>query len=223
MNIAGKHRNTNIILMDVPHRHDLEMKSCVNKEIKAFNRKLRNLSERIVNLPVSDVSTNTEIYTRHGLHLNRRGKGQTAEKTVTETRTLFKLNKEVPIVLQWKQEETRTKTIVGVEEVNYVSDAEVDNLEPLGKANSTPPSKSDEKLNSIVPNSKLESKNITEPAAREVITVLDSNQNNPEELLLENTNTTSKTLDHQKDPVIIKISNRKKQFPLTRNEDFLLE
>jgi len=37
---------------------------------------------------------------------------------------------------------------VGVEEVNYVSDAEVDNLEPLGKANSTPPSKSDEKLNS---------------------------------------------------------------------------
>jgi len=223
MNIAGKHRNTNIILMDVPHRHDLEMKSCVNKEIKAFNRKLRNLSERIVNLPVSDVSTNTEIYTRNGLHMNRRGKGQTAEKTATETRTLFKLNKEVPIVLQWKQEETRTKTIVGVEEVNYVSDAEVDNMEPLGKANPTPSSKSDEKLNSIVPNSKLDTKNITEPAAREVITVLDSNQNNPEELLLENTNTTSETLDHQKDPVIIKISNRKKQFPLTRNEEFLLE
>ena len=112
---------------------------------------------------------------------------------------------------------------MGVEEVNYVSDAEVDNLEPLGKANSTPPSKSDGKLNSIAPNSKLQTKNITEPAAREVITVLDSNQNNPEELLLENTNTTSETLDHQKGPVIIKISNRKKQFPLTRNEDFLLE
>jgi len=103
MNFAGKHRNTNIILMDVPHGHDLEMKSCVNKEIKAFNRKLRNLSERTVNLPVSDVSTNTEIYTRHGLHMNRRGKGQTAEKTATETRTLFILNKEVPIVLQWKR------------------------------------------------------------------------------------------------------------------------
>ena len=111
--------------------------------------------------------------------MNQRGKEQTAEKIATKTRTLFKVKKKVPIVLQWKQEETRTKTIVGVKEVNNVSDAEVDNLEPLGKANSTPsdpnmlcsPSKSDEKLNSIVPNSKLETENITEPAAREVITV----------------------------------------------------
>jgi hypothetical protein len=124
--------------------------------------------------------------------------------------------------------ETRTKTIVGVEEVNDISDAEDDNLEPHGKANSTPSDPNmlcspSEKLNSIVPNSKLETKNITEPAAREVITVLDSNQNKPEERLLENTNTTSETLDQQKDPVIIRISNRKKTVPSHQKRRFLLE
>ena len=98
---------------------------------------------------------------------------------------------------------------MGVEEVNYVSDSEVNNLEPLGKANSTPRARVMRNCNSIVRNSKLETKNITEPAVREVITVLDSNQNNPEGMLLENTNTTSETLDHQKDPANIRISNRK--------------
>jgi len=31
--------HTNIILMSVPHRHDLSEWSCVNSEVKAFNRK----------------------------------------------------------------------------------------------------------------------------------------------------------------------------------------
>ena len=60
--------------MEVPHRYDLEMKSCVNKEIIVFNNKLKNLSERIVNLSVIDVTTDREMFTRHGLHMNRMGK-----------------------------------------------------------------------------------------------------------------------------------------------------
>jgi hypothetical protein len=31
----------NVILMSVPHRCDLDINSCVNKEVKVFNRKLR--------------------------------------------------------------------------------------------------------------------------------------------------------------------------------------
>jgi len=34
-------RNTNVIIMNAPHRFDLEESLCVNKEIKLFNRKLK--------------------------------------------------------------------------------------------------------------------------------------------------------------------------------------
>lgn len=34
-------RNTNVIIINAPHRFDLEESSCVNKEVKVFNRKLK--------------------------------------------------------------------------------------------------------------------------------------------------------------------------------------
>jgi RNase H-fold protein (predicted Holliday junction resolvase) len=53
--------------------------------------------------------------------------------------------------------------------------------------------------------------------------VTDLNPNNPDELLLESTDTISDTLDQQNDSVNTRISNRRKKFPPTRNEDFLWE
>jgi hypothetical protein len=92
LNFTGRHRHTNFILMEVPHQYDLEVKSCVNKEIITFNSKLKNLSERIVNLCVIDVTTDREMYTRHGLHMNRKGKEQTAGKIATEMSVLSQGN-----------------------------------------------------------------------------------------------------------------------------------
>jgi hypothetical protein len=39
------HKQRNVIVMSVPHRHDLERKSCVNDEVIRFNRKLRKFLE----------------------------------------------------------------------------------------------------------------------------------------------------------------------------------
>jgi hypothetical protein len=39
-------RNTNEIIMNAPHRFDLEESLCVNKEIKVFNRKLKQIMKR---------------------------------------------------------------------------------------------------------------------------------------------------------------------------------
>ena len=33
-------KHTNIILMEVPHRHDLIQESCVNKEVKKYNSRI---------------------------------------------------------------------------------------------------------------------------------------------------------------------------------------
>jgi RNase H-fold protein (predicted Holliday junction resolvase) len=40
-NFARKHNDTNVIVMSVPHRYDLESTLCVNNEVKMYNRKLR--------------------------------------------------------------------------------------------------------------------------------------------------------------------------------------
>jgi len=66
--------------MEVPHRYDLKADSCVNEETREFNWKLKSLSEQFANLCVIEISINREVYTRHGLHMNRRGKEQTAGK-----------------------------------------------------------------------------------------------------------------------------------------------
>jgi hypothetical protein len=40
---TNMNRNTNILLITVPYRYDLTEFSCVNKEIKVFNRKMQKL------------------------------------------------------------------------------------------------------------------------------------------------------------------------------------
>jgi hypothetical protein len=39
-NFIKSNSDTNIVLVSVPHRYDLMQSSCVNNEIKSFNRKL---------------------------------------------------------------------------------------------------------------------------------------------------------------------------------------
>jgi hypothetical protein len=39
-------RHMNVLLINAPHRYDLEESSCVNKEVKIFNRKLSQLVKK---------------------------------------------------------------------------------------------------------------------------------------------------------------------------------
>jgi hypothetical protein len=164
--------------MEVPHLYDLKMKSCVNKKIKMFNSKLKNLSLGIVNLRVIDVTTDREMYTRHGLHMNRKGKEQTARKIATEINVLSQGNKSVPMMLQWKEEEAKKSSILDVVEVTNASDDESDKMEPPRNSKSTPsdlgmlcgPGKSDEMLILKGSNCKLETKGIEKPTTRKVRT-----------------------------------------------------
>jgi hypothetical protein len=66
--------NTNIIVLDIPHRYDLENNSTVNKEIQTFNRKLRMITKHFNHVSILEVSFNREAFTQYGLHLNRLGK-----------------------------------------------------------------------------------------------------------------------------------------------------
>ena len=90
--------------MEAPHRFDLEESSCVNKEIKAFNRKLKKkkLRDTIIT-KVIDMSTNRDHYTKHGLHTNKSGKESLTRRTTDIVNKLFAGQKPAPITLEWKE------------------------------------------------------------------------------------------------------------------------
>jgi len=73
--------NTNVILLSVPHRHDLISDSCVNREVDVFISSLRNRLKHLGKVKLVDVINERQFYTRHGQHLNSRGKESMANKT----------------------------------------------------------------------------------------------------------------------------------------------
>jgi hypothetical protein len=66
--------NTNVIVTCVPYRFDLQLSSCVNKEVESFNRKLQKAMKTFSHMHVCSMSTNRDHFTSHGLHLNSQGK-----------------------------------------------------------------------------------------------------------------------------------------------------
>jgi hypothetical protein len=75
--------HTNVILIHVPHRHDLHVNPCVNREVEVFNRKLRKQMKIFENVTPIKVDPDRDLFTKHGLHMNNKGKEQAAKKTVS--------------------------------------------------------------------------------------------------------------------------------------------
>jgi hypothetical protein len=109
--LAEYHNLTNIIVMSVPHRYDLEYKSSVNEEIKRFNRKLRKIMEVYGNVRVIEVECEGIFFTKHWLHMNLRGKEQTAMKISTEIIDVFSGKKSTPIIMVWKEKQAIEKDV----------------------------------------------------------------------------------------------------------------
>jgi len=83
-------RNANVIIMNTPHRFDLEESSCVNKEIRVLNRKLKKkIMKRYNHTEVMDMSANRDHYTKHRLHMNKTGKDWLTRRTVDTINKLF--------------------------------------------------------------------------------------------------------------------------------------
>ena len=84
-----QNKNTNVIIMDAPHRFDLEESSCFNKEVKVFNRKLNKIMKRCNHIKVTDTSAKRDYYTQHGLHMNKTGKEWITRKATSIINKLF--------------------------------------------------------------------------------------------------------------------------------------
>jgi hypothetical protein len=102
--------HTHIVLVSVPHRYDLSDWSCVNNEVKSFNRKLLKLMKPFRHVRATKVDLIREYSTRHGLHMNRVGKEKTSLKIAQVVCAMFHEQTREPIKLYWKTEcEDRTR------------------------------------------------------------------------------------------------------------------
>jgi len=92
MNLIKSNNHTNIILVTVPRRYDLMQSSCVNSEIKSFNRKPK-MVKVYQHLSVLQMNNDRKLFTIHGLHLNGQGKEVLSKLTVSHTHSLLEQNK----------------------------------------------------------------------------------------------------------------------------------
>jgi hypothetical protein len=90
-------KNTNILALTAPHRHDLQETSCINKEIQVFNRKVHKIFKVRDNVSIIDTDLHRNDFTQHGLHLNTVGKEKVAESIARTIKQLREKKKGVPI------------------------------------------------------------------------------------------------------------------------------
>jgi hypothetical protein len=83
----NKQTTSNILLISAPHRYDLTLASCVNKEITPFNRKLRKMTKMHQHASTLEMPNVRNLFTNHGLHLNGQGKEKLSNQSCMFTQS----------------------------------------------------------------------------------------------------------------------------------------
>ena len=100
---AQRTMNANVILFGVPYRYDLPRSSCVNTEVKLYNKRLQSLMSTSNHVRVLSMYTERRHHTKHGLHLTKKGKDWIVSNIVKEIGNLYLPCKiSPPIVLLWR-------------------------------------------------------------------------------------------------------------------------
>jgi len=101
--------NTNVIVMCVPHHFDLQLSSCVNKEVASFNRKLQKAMKNFSHIHVCSMSTNRDHFTSHDLHLNSQGKNWIINKQASIITSIISKSRAISVTpLPWLKKSNKS-------------------------------------------------------------------------------------------------------------------
>jgi hypothetical protein len=107
-----KYNNTNIIVVNIPHRYDLAKDSKINLEIQAYNAKINKIAKSFRHVAVVEIESNRKYFTKHGLHLNNVGKEWLAKLIATQIDKLINnRNKTEPVIALNLKEDTINESI----------------------------------------------------------------------------------------------------------------
>jgi hypothetical protein len=124
-----KYNNTNIIIVNIPHRYDMDRTSVVNSEIHAFNRQLLKVAKAYSHVTIVETDLDRKHFTWHGMHLNKRGKERLSKLLATQiSRLVINKVRDAPkIVLKWKDDSA----------VNQYPEIHMTSMSPPDQTNNT--------------------------------------------------------------------------------------
>jgi lysophospholipase L1-like esterase len=88
------HSNTNIATVGVPHRHDSDKDSQMNRAIRELNNRLLDKAKRYNYVSMIQVERDRKNYTKYGLHLNKKGKERLARQVAQQISMYTKIGQE---------------------------------------------------------------------------------------------------------------------------------
>jgi hypothetical protein len=115
--LVKTNNHTNFILMDIPHRYDLEQISCVNKEVEKYNRRIRKHMKVFENTAVIKVDVDRSGFTKHCQHMNAKGKELMAKRRAAATKHALKVCKRTPISMKCKEDPSKENHGLGEAEI----------------------------------------------------------------------------------------------------------
>jgi len=105
-NFIQANKHTNIILINFPLRYDLPNSTSVSSSISTsiLNRKLKKLVKVFPHTSLLETENNRNLFTNHGLHLNKLGKRLVTCQIASLLQSIFEHKTSVPIILGWHNE-----------------------------------------------------------------------------------------------------------------------
>ena len=94
-------QKVNIVVMNVPPRHDLPLSSCVNREVLRYNNQLRKRIKQYDYVKILETDFERKYFTKHGLHLNLSGKEYITLRLAAVIQNVFHTEQRSPISLHW--------------------------------------------------------------------------------------------------------------------------
>jgi len=221
-NFVDVNKHTNVIILCVPHRHDLPEWSCVNTGIKAYNRTLAKLMKPRKHVTVVQVDLDRKFFTRHGQHMNNLGKELIALRLASVITDLLS-NQEEIITLHWKD---------GYEvSVSDTSDKDATNIQEDPKTTPSRSTAMEVLLDEAIQENQTDSDSVETGDNEEETDSLSQTQYTATTVVQEDENTsleqtqdtTSNTWSASMDKTteIRRTSTRNKKAPSTRGNDFL--
>jgi hypothetical protein len=110
-----KYNNTNITVVNIPHRHELDKAAKTNLDIQAFNKKLNKITKSFRHVALVEIEPNRKYFTRHGMRLNKDGKEWLSKQIVAQiSKSVRNIIEELVIVLNWNDGPTDEQITVNI-------------------------------------------------------------------------------------------------------------
>jgi hypothetical protein len=122
VDFVTENSHTNIVLLSALQWHDLYDWSSVNKEVQTFNRKLKKCMKRFKHVKMVNVEQNRELFTSHGLHMNKHGKRKIALQVVNTILPLFHKQSCSPIKLGWMTQYEEEPAVITCDDSVFCQD-----------------------------------------------------------------------------------------------------